>query len=781
MFRILSRYVFREILTSALLGTLLATFVIFLQEAASKLFEVLVNSNNVAPRTVLELFGWAMPPVLPLTIPFGVLVGILIGLGRMASDGEITAMRAAGVSSRKVIVPVLVFAGLGMGLAAFASLRLAPLSMRETQRIVQKLAETQLSAQVEPRVFNEDFPNKILWIGDVGQGPVVKWKPVFIADVTPPEQRQTGMRDKAVGPLITVAREALAVSDPVHNRIELTLHDYSTHEMGKDMVANDTTAPSGVQGLDASPPKQESLRSYAMNTRQLMAYPRNGPDYTEVRIELHKRFALPLACITLALVGIPLGIATRKGGKSAGYVIGFFLGFFCYNLSSVALIGVAKQKTLPVPVAVWLPNFAFLVAGLILLYRMERPGDRDLLASFSRFLGRFATFLTSRADDPSARPRRRLRWVRLPLVPQIIDTYILTNFLFYLILVLASLVSMILVYNFFELMGDMIRNKIPLSEMFIYLFFLTPEMIYEMLPFSVLVAALIQLGVLSKQNEINAFKACGVSLYRLALPVLLGCTLFSAALFAFDYSYVPSANVRQDALRDEIKGRPKQTYLRLDHKWIMGHDSRRIYYYVYFDPSADIMAGVNVFDLDPKTFQLKREIVAERAQWDPYINKWLFENGWSCEFQSLSCSNFKSFASETATFPDLTEAPDYFLTEVVQEKQMNFLQLDRYIRSLQERGFRTAKLQVQYYLKFAVPLFALIMAMIAVPFGFLVGSRGAMTGIGISLAIGISYKGLGILFEKLGDAGLLWPTMAAWSPDVLFALGGAYLLLRMRS
>jgi LPS export ABC transporter permease LptG len=461
-------------------------------------------------------------------------------------------------------------------------------------------------------------------------------------------------------------------------------------------------------------------------------------------------------------------------------VIGFFLGFFCYNLSSVALIGIAKQKTLPVPVAVWLPNFAFFVAGMFLLYRMERPGDRDLLGSFSRFFGRFANVLTARFGRRAA-PRRARRLGRLPLLPQIIDTYILSNFVFYLVVVLASLVSMILVYNFFELMGDMIRNKIPLSEMFTYLFFLTPEMIYEMLPFSVLVAALIQLGVLSKQNEITAFKACGVSLYRLAAPVFLGCTLFSAALFAFDYSYVPSANVRQDALRDEIKGKPKQTYLRLDHKWIMGHDSRRIYYYVYFDSTSNTMAGVNVFDLDPETFRLKREIVAERAQWDPYIHKWLFENGWSCEFQAQSCSNYRSFTSETATFADLTEEPAYFLTEVMKEKQMNFLQLDRYIHGLQERGFRTAKLQVQYYLKFAVPLFALIMAMIAVPFGFLVGSRGAMTGIGISLAIGISYKGLGILFEKLGDAGLLWPTMAAWSPDVLFALAGTYLLLRMRS
>ncbi|MFI4982572.1 MAG: LptF/LptG family permease, partial [Nevskiales bacterium] len=172
--RLLGRYVFREILTSAVLGTLLATFVIFLQ-MADKLFEAVVNSNSVSPKTVLTLFLWAMPPVLPLTIPFGVLVGILIGLGRLASDGEITAMRAAGVSSRKVILPVLLFASLGMGLAGLASLRLTPLAIRESTRIVTELAATQISAEIEPRVFVENFPDKILYVGDVGTPPVVRW------------------------------------------------------------------------------------------------------------------------------------------------------------------------------------------------------------------------------------------------------------------------------------------------------------------------------------------------------------------------------------------------------------------------------------------------------------------------------------------------------------------------------------------------------------------------------------------------------------------------------
>ncbi len=776
MFRLLSRYIFREILTSAVLGTLLATAVIFLQHV-DKLFAVLLGSNP-GPRTVLTLLALALPPVLPWTIPFGALVGILIGLGRMASDGEITAMRAAGVSSRKVIAPVLLFAVLGAALAALASLRLTPYAARESTRIINELVATELSAEIAPRVFNENFPNTILYVGDVRPGrpgdPVV-WRTVFLADVTPPEQRKHGMGDKADGPLVTVARTALAVSDPKSNLIQLTMHDRSSHEMGTDRMAHDSFAPTWTQALDAKPPKQESLAYSAMNTRLLMRY--SGPDRTEVGIELHRRFALPVACIMLALVGIPLGIATRKGGKSAGYVIALFLGFFCYHLSSVTLINIARQHTLPVPLAIWLPDAAFGLAGLVFLGRMERPGDRDLLGGLQSAFGALAGAFKSRTGKPFA-GTRFAHW-RIHFLPQIVDTYILSNFLFYLVLVLASFVCMTLVYNFFELMGDMIRNHIPLTDMFTYLFFLSPKLIYDTLPISVLVAVLVNFGVLSKQNEVTAFKACGVSLYRLALPILIGSALFSAGLFAFDYYYLPGANRKQEALRDQIKGRPKQTYLSPERKWIMGSGSR-IYYYKYFDTTAKVMAGVNVFELDPNSFQLTRQILAERAYWSPSVKTWIFENGWSSDFQSAN-DRSPRHDFQAATFPGLTEPPDYFLKEAVADKQMNFRQLDRYIGDLQQSGFDTVRLRVQFYRKFSVPLFALIMALIAVPFGFLVGSRGAMTGIGVSIAIAVAYWGIGTLFEKIGEVNQLPPGMAAWAPDVVFGLAGVYLLLRMRS
>jgi LPS export ABC transporter permease LptG/LPS export ABC transporter permease LptF len=774
VFRLLSRYVFREILTSAVLGTLLATFVIFLRGIGA-LFELLVGAGNVGIKEILWLFLFSVPPVLPTTIPFGVLVGILIGLGRMASDGEIVAMRAAGVSSRRVIAPVLAFAALGMAMAGFASLRLTPLALRKTTEMMNALIRQQLSAEIEPHVFVENFPNKILYVGEVRPGPTTVWRPVFLADVTSPDQRTNGMGQKAEGPLITVARQAIALSDPANNRIQLSLFDFATHEMGRDGKAQDVSSPRGDQALYASPPELRSTKSSAMNTAELLRR-YNGPDWTEVRIELHRRFALPLACIMLALVGIPLGISTRKGGKSAGYVIALLLGFFCYHLSSVTLIGVAKQRTLPIPVAVWLPDVVFGIVGLIFIYRMERPGDRDLLSGVRNLGGHLLGKIRSRAGMRAE--GGRFAWARFPLLPQIVDTYILSGFLFYVSVVLASFVVMSDVYFFFELLGDMIRNNISLVKMFTYLFFLTPQLVYTTVPVSILVATLVLFGVMSKQNEVMAFKACGVSLYRLAVPILLGSTLFSGGLFAFDYYFVPGANRKQDALRDEIKGRKIQTYLRPDRKWIMGQGSR-IYYYEYFDSTQRTMSGVNVFELEPGTFRLVRQILAGSARWSPSINTWVFENGWFSDFKN---ANERSYTPITATtFPELTERPEYFFTAALQDKQMNVTELGQYIRDLQQRGFPTTKLQVQLYRKFSVPLFAVIMSMIAVPFGFLVGNRGAMTGIGVSMGIGIVYLAMDPFFQKLGEFSQLPPSMAAWSPDVLFALTGLYLMLRMRS
>src|SRR5580658_1480354 len=378
--KILSRYVFREILTSSFLATALATFVIFLQ-GIPRLFALLVRSAK-GP-AVLELFALSMPPILLLSMPFGVLVGILVGLGRLSSDNEMIAMRSGGVSSRIVVAPVLTFAFAAMLVSLAFAVWLNPLAIREETRILNTLAAGQLTADVEPRVFEDQFTNDntVLYVDDVKpeNGPVAVWTGVFIADLTPPAERKTGVKEAQPGPKVIVAREALVVPDVKNNRLQLTLKDYGLHESPYH-----STAPTSAHVLQPEPTQEQHAKPYQeMFTKELRRFirktPKNTQDGTDSRIELHRRFALPVGCLMLALVGIPLGASSRKGGRSAGYVWAIFLAFFCYYLAYITLTSLARSHSMSVELASWLPNAGFAIAGIVMIARMESPGGGDWL------------------------------------------------------------------------------------------------------------------------------------------------------------------------------------------------------------------------------------------------------------------------------------------------------------------------------------------------------------------------------------------------------------------
>ena len=129
--------------------------------------------------------------------------------------------------------------------------------------------------------------------------------------------------------------------------------------------------------LQPEPAKQQQAKPYQeMFTRELRRFirktPKNTQDGTDARIELQRRFALPVACFMLALVGIPLGASSRKGGRSAGYVWAIFLAFFCYYLSYITLTSLAQRShSISVELASWLPNAGFAIVGIVMIARMD--------------------------------------------------------------------------------------------------------------------------------------------------------------------------------------------------------------------------------------------------------------------------------------------------------------------------------------------------------------------------------------------------------------------------
>jgi LPS export ABC transporter permease LptG len=439
----------------------------------------------------------------------------------------------------------------------------------------------------------------------------------------------------------------------------------------------------------------------------------------------------------------------------------------------------ARQGKVPIGPAIWLGNIVFFIAGMVLLWRVDRmPIEIGTLRGFwsnlrSKIANGTEAISSTRRSGAFERAlmRKRVFSTRFPLL---IDDYILRDFFVYLSLIVGTFLMLILVFTFFELLKDI--NRVPLYIVGEYLVTVTPYFLYNTTPISMLLAVLITFGLFEKSSEITAMKASGMSIYRVILPVLVMAGVVSTGLFFFDQFYLPQLNKKQDALRNQIKGKPPQTYLRPDRKWIFGQHST-IYYYQFFDPDQDRFGSISAFEFDSKTFQLTRRIYAERAHWSDSLHRWIFENGWERDFSGTTVTGYRPF--EVSTFAELSEPPPYFKKEVKQSLEMNYEELRHYINDLAQSGFDVVRLRVQLHKKFAFPVMTFVMAVLAVPFALRGGKRGALTGIALAVGIAVVYWiGMGF-FEAMGNASQLPPLIAAWCPDLLFGLVGGYLLLKV--
>jgi LPS export ABC transporter permease LptF/LPS export ABC transporter permease LptG len=775
--RILTRYILREVTAHALIGVAVFTFVLFTRDLG-QILELVVRNSAPLP-SVAEVFFFIVPVTLTISIPAGVLVGILIGLSRLAADSEITAMRASGIGVWSFLRIISIFAVAAWLLALANGVYLAPKSQAALVRLQDRMKSSQVSFEVRPRVFYEGFPQLVLYVQNVkaAQGAAI-WKGIFIADTSTPSS-----------PRITLARQGILVSEgPATLHLHLT--DGSTHET--DPKSSDhyqistfeqTDIPIPVPQTDST--KDQDLAPVSqMGTWDLWRQasdPKNRSLARWYLIELHRRFALPTSCLVLALVGIPLGLSSKKGGKSTGFVLAILLVFAYYSASLVG-VSLARQGKLSPAFGVWLADILFFFGGAFLLWRAEhRPFEISSLRRLWHPLGgglqeAGGTALRNhRAEDVFLRAatRRRVFSVRFPMI---LDDYVLRDFGVNLAMVVAAFLILLLVFTLFELLADILRNQVSPLVVGEYLLNVSPYFLYNIAPLSILLAVLITLGVMQRSNEITAIKTTGISIYRIVTPLLVAAAVFAIGLFFADQFYLPHANKRQDALRNLIKGKPAQTYLNPDRKWIFGQHSD-IYYYQLFDSDRDQFGRLAVFQFDPATFQLTKRIYAERAHWEDSLQRWVCTQGWERDLRGPAIENYRTF--DVATFPAVSEPPTYFKKEVKQSSEMNYQELRRYIHDLQQSGFEVVRLRVQLEKKLAFPIITLVMAVLAIPFALSSGRRGAVTGVAVAVGIAVVYWTVAGLFEAMGNISQLPPVLAAWSPDLIFALVGGYLILKV--
>ena len=774
--RILTRYILGEILSYALIGCAVFTFILFMRDLNQILEAVVRNSSTFA--TVAEIFVFTLPNTFKVTIPMAVLVGILLGLSRLASDSEIIAMRASGLGIGYFVRVASVVAIGGTLLGLVNSAYIAPRANRAILDMQQALETSQASYEIQPRVFYEDFRNAVLYVQNVRGGTgASNWDQVFMADLSDPGN-----------PIITTAASATVVNDSTQELL-MRLRNGSRHETvaNQPQQYNISTFSNTDLPLTLSPQSEMHIGRldtaiYALPMKALQQRT-HGPDGRRFQLELFTRFSYPAACLVLMLVGVPLGVISRRGGKSSGLVFTVLLVLLYYVLSYTG-IALSRQGKISPFLGVWMANILFAAVGSFLLWQMASGGR--VLSAMGGLLarapkpqlpvksnGKHLTELLEKFQP------RSVRLVSRGLFPRLLDAYVVREFFGMFVLVLASFVMLMLVFTFFELVGDIVRNHIALATVGDYLFNLAPSMVYTITPLAVLISALVTFGVLNRNSEIVAMKATGISLYRLVVPIVSISAMLAICLFLFDDYYLPSANRRQEALRSTIKGRPPQTFLHPEEKWMFGQSNRgepgHIFYYQFFDADSNAFVNLSIFEFNPSTFALSRRISASRVVWDERTETWRFINGW---VRNIDGNNSQYSEFKSTSFAEIHEDPGYFKKENWQSKEMNFRQLDGYIRDLRQSGFDTMRLRVELWHKLSYPLVAIVMAVMAIPFALSMGRRGSLTGIAVAIAVALAYWVVDGVFGALGNVNYLPAALAAWSPDILFSLTGGYLLLR---
>ena len=777
--RIIDRYVVREVIPPFLIALLVFTFVLiipFIIDIAEQMI-----AKNVPAGTILQLMATLLPQALALTIPMSLLIGLLVGLGRLSADREVVVMMACGISPYRLLQPVLVFSVVCWGLSSWVMLKAMPDGNQRFRELTQEIVMNRAEGEVRPRVFFEDFPNLVLYVHEVpldGKG----WLDVMAADTS-----------NASTPVIYFAKRGRMVIDRQARTIQMVLEDGARHttkledptayEVGRFESTILSLDPSSV--FPRTGPQRGEREMYIEDLAALAAELRaNGTSPHRPIMEIHKKFSLPIACFVFALLGVALGASHRKDGKIASFVlgIGVIFGYYVILYTAEAL---TKGFWLPPWLAMWIPNIVLAAGGVFLLIRRARSADQPIRIALPAWLSRRAP--APRIADSDARPSaaKPLLVIRVPHLnlprPTLLDAYIAREYGRILALTAAAMLGLFYLSTFIDRSDKLFKGQVTLARLMELMFWSTPQFLVYIIALAVLIAGLVTIGLLTKNSELIVMRACGISLYRTAMPMLAFAVAAGAVLVGLQETVLASANRRADQLDHEIRFGKPQTYGVLNRKWLVGRNGE-VYHYQYYDPRKQELHSLSVFEFDPKDHRLIRRRFVQMAKYTADTRpdaepEWALDKGWLREFAPGNDMLFSDFTNQVQRF----EAADYFVTEAREPDLMNFAQLRVYIDEMRAGGYNVLDHEVGLHRKVAFPFVTLVMTLIAVPFAVTTGRRGALYGVGVGIVLALIYWVMISVFAALGASGVLDPMLAAWAPNLIFGAVAAYLLLTVRT
>jgi lipopolysaccharide export system permease protein len=358
---------------------------------------------------------------------------------------------------------------------------------------------------------------------------------------------------------------------------------------------------------------------------------------------------------------------------------------------------------------------------------------------------------------------------------KIVDRYLTNEFLSKLLLITLSLVSLFLIIDFFEKIRMFLSNDASFRQIVSFFTFRLPMVVSQILPAAILLASLLTCGYLSRHSEITAMKANGISLYRIALPILTIAALTSLLIFFLNEWMTPYTNERaEQILRIDIQKQQSLGSFKQDQIWYRGE--KGIYNFRMFDPQTNMLQGITIYYLD-RDMKLVMRLDAETGKWTG--GRWLFHNVLLTRFDK---GDFPVISKIKQQVADLPENPSDFQTVQKRVDAMGYFELERYIRKLRADGYNASSYIVDLHGKIAFPLVSIILAVIGFAFSLRSERSGGIAqGIGAGLVIGFSYWLVYAFAMSLGRSGALTPFIAAWFANILFGAASLILLWRIRT
>ena len=764
---LIPRYIVGAIAPYIFLALLMLTAILVAQQAA-RLAEAIIYAD--LPFSLLGSIGAALlPGVLTFSIPLATLAGIIIGFSRMGSDSEIVAMRAAGVGSWTMLWPALLIGLVFTGATTYLHLKEAPEAARDVERIALQGALAKLDSPVEPRTFST-LPRYVIYVRD-GNKELGTWGRVFIFGqrsdrTTEVYTARSGRIDSSGEQSELVLTDVLATKFPTSNaenqpEAGADQKSYVVERSDQLRFSINTGRADIVQRLNQRDTNADAMDWGELRERVASGSPEQRQEAVRV---LNRRAALSMAPLFFSFLAASLGLRIRRGGRSAGVLLTLIVVIIYYLIS---LLGesLSRVGTVSPYVGPWLATV--FVFGLSLLFLLA--GRIPILSSGS-ILHRGGKSSPT-ATEPRQSSHRGLSALGFP---NLMDATLFRSLALSFLVCFVALAAIFNIFTLFELWRFIAVTQAGAGLVARYLLFLLPLITVELFPATMLISVLVTYALLARRHEAIAWWASGQSVYRLMLPGFVFAIAIAFGSWLVQERVMPGTNLKQDALRARIRGGEARATTRTGRQWLASTETRRFYSYEFGEDGK--LIEPTVYELDPEAVHLARVVNGKRGEWSDATHLKISD----AETLSLSGLEVQRRNDPESTFAGV-ESPAVFRPTIDKPSQLSAEDLKSYLNAAKQRGMDVSGLAVALQRKYAGPFGIIIMAFIGMPLAVSFGRKGTIIALCAAVVVGISYWAVGGGFQQLGNHGMLRPSVAGWSPLLIFAAAGTYFLSRVRT